>query len=182
MGLLLFGLATLQEGAFNGAVLQMFAHGLISAMLFMVCGVLQHSVGTRRIGDLGGVASVLPKLSALTVYAFFASVGLPGLLGFIPELSVFMGAMSVNKPLTMIAMISMIITAAYYLWALERAYFGQPSTDLQEKHPHDLRWFQAVPLLVLGVLVLVLGVYPAPITDMISQSTGYIIDLLGGVR
>jgi NADH-quinone oxidoreductase subunit M len=182
MGLLLFGLATLQEGAFNGAVLQMFAHGLISAMLFMVCGVLQHSVGTRRIGDLGGVASVLPKLSALTVYAFFASVGLPGLLGFIPELSVFMGAMSVNKPLTMIAMISMIITAAYYLWALERAYFGQPSTDLQEKHPHDLRWFQAVPLLVLGVLVLVLGVYPAPITDMISQSTGYIIDLLGGVQ
>ena len=181
MGLLLFGLAMLQERAFNGAVLQMFAHGLISAMLFMVCGILQHSVGTRRIGDLGGVASVLPRLSALTVFAFFASVGLPGLLGFIPELQVFLGAFSANKLLTVIAMLSMIVTAAYYLWALERAYFGQPSTDLIEKKPHDLQWFQTVPLLVLGLLVLLLGVYPAPVTDMIAQSTGYIIDLLGGV-
>ena len=182
MGLLLFGMAMLQERAFNGAVLQMFAHGLISAMLFMVCGILQHSVGTRRIGDLGGVASVLPRLSAITVFTFFASVGLPGLLGFIPELQVFLGAFSVNKLLTVIAMLSMIVTAAYYLWALERAYFGQPSADLQEKKPHDLQWFQTVPLLVLGVLVLVLGVWPAPITDMVAQGTGYIIDLLGGVR
>lgn len=181
MGLLLFGLAMLQERAFNGAVLQMFAHGLISAMLFMVCGILQHSVGTRRIGDLGGVASVLPRLSAITVFTFFASVGLPGLLGFIPELQVFLGAFSVNKLLTVIAMLSMIVTAAYYLWSLERAYFGQPSTDLQEKQPHDLQWFQTVPLLVLGVLVLALGVWPAPITDMIEQGTAYIIDLLGGV-
>ncbi len=182
MGLLLFGLAVLQERAFNGAVLQMFAHGLISAMLFMVCGILQHSVGTRRIGDLGGVASVLPRLSALTVFTFFASVGLPGLLGFIPELQVFLGAFSVNKGLTVVAMLSMIVTAAYYLWALERAYFGQPSTDLQEKKPHDLQWFQTVPLLVLGVLVLALGVWPAPVTDMVEQGTAYIIDLLGGVR
>ena len=182
MGLLLFGLAMMQERAFNGAVLQMFAHGLISAMLFMVCGILQHSVGTRRIGDLGGVATVLPRLSALTVFTFFASVGLPGLLGFIPELMVFMGAFAVNKLLTVIAMTSMILTAAYYLWALERAYFGAPSRDLIEKKPHDVQWFQAVPLVVLGVLVLVLGVYPAPITDMIGQGTAYIIDLLGGVR
>lgn len=182
MGMVLFGLAMLQERAFNGAVVQMFAHGLISAMLFMVCGVLQHSVGTRRIGDLGGVATVLPRLSALTVFAFFASIGLPGLLGFIPELMVFMGAFSVHKILTVIAMTSMILTAAYYLWALERAYFGAPSADLIEKHPHDIRWFQAVPLLVLGVMVLALGVYPAPLTDMISDGTGYLLELLGGVR
>ncbi len=108
-------------------------------------------------------------------------MGLPGLLGFIPELQVFLGAFSANKLLTVIAMLSMIVTAAYYLWALERAYFGQPSTDLIEKKPHDLQWFQTVPLLVLGLLVLLLGVYPAPVTDMIAQSTGYIIDLLGGV-
>lgn len=182
MGLVLFGLAMLQQRAFNGAVVQMFAHGLISAMLFMVCGVLQHSVGTRRIGDLGGVATVLPRLGAWTVFAFFASIGLPGLLGFIPELMVFMGAFSVHKILTVIAMTSMILTAAYYLWALERAYFGKPSTDLVEKQPHDIQWFQTVPLLVLGVLVLALGVYPAPLTDMIADGTGYLLDMLGGVR
>ena len=182
MGFVLIGIASFDEIGIMGAVFQMVAHGLISAMLFMVCGILQHSVGTRRIGDLGGVASVLPRLSAVTVFTFFASVGLPGLLGFIPELQVFLGAFSVNKLLTVVAMLSMIVTAAYYLWALERAYFGQPSTDLQEKKPHDLQWFQTVPLVVLGVLVLALGVWPAPITDMVAQGTGYIIDLLGGVR
>lgn len=182
MGMVLFGLAMLQERAINGAVVQMFAHGLISAMLFMVCGVLQHSVGTRRIGDLGGVATVLPRLSAWTVFAFFASIGLPGLLGFIPELMVFLGAFSVHKLLTVIAMGSMILTAAYYLWALERAYFGTPSPDLVEKRPHDIQWFQTVPLLVLGVLVLALGLYPAPLTDMVADGTGYLLDMLGGVR
>ena len=182
MGLVLFGLAMLQARAFNGAVVQMFAHGLISAMLFMVCGILQHSAGTRRIGDLGGVASVLPRLSALTVFTFFASVGLPGLLGFIPELMVFMGAFAVHKWLTAVAMLSMILTAGYYLWALERAYFGRPSPDLTAKKPHDIQWFQAVPLLVLAALVLALGVYPAPLTDMISNGTGYLLDMLGGAR
>lgn len=180
MGLVLFGLAMLQERAFNGAVVQMFAHGLISAMLFMCCGILQHSVGTRRIGDLSGVANVLPRLAALTVFTFFASIGLPGLLGFIPEMMVFLGAFSVHKVLTVVAMLSMILTAAYYLWALERAYFGPASRDLIEKHPHDIRWFQAVPLLVLGVLVLVLGIYPAPLTDIVSQGTAYILNALGG--
>ena len=182
MGLVLFGLSMLQGRAFNGAVVQMFAHGLISAMLFMVCGILQHSVGTRRIGDLGGAAVVLPRLSALTVFAFFASIGLPGLLGFIPELMVFLGAFSVHKWLTVIAMLSMILTAAYYLWALERAYFGTPAPDLLEKKPPDIKWFQAVPLLVLAVLVLALGVYPAPLTDMIGGSTDYLLNLLGGAR
>lgn len=181
MGLVLFGLAVLQQRAFNGAVVQMFAHGLISAMLFMCCGILQHSVGTRRIGDLGGAANVLPKLSALTVYTFFASIGLPGLLGFIPELMVFLGAFAAHKLLTVVAMLSMILTAAYYLWALERAYFGPASRDLVEKQPHDIRWFQAVPLLVLGALVLALGVCPAPLTDIVSQGTAYIINALGGV-
>ena len=181
MGLMLFGLAMLQERAFNGAVVQMFAHGLISAMLFMCCGILQHSVGTRRIGDLGGVANVLPRLSALTVFTFFASIGLPGLLGFIPEMMVFLGAFSVHKVLTVIAMLSMILTAAYYLWALERAYFGSASRDLIEKQPYDIRWFQTAPLLVLGVLVLLLGIYPAPLTDIVSQGTAYIINALGGV-
>ena len=75
----------------------------------------------------------------------------------------------------------MILRAAYYLWALERAYFGSASRDLIEKQPYDIRWFQTAPLLVLGVLVLLLGIYPAPLTDIVSQGTAYIINALGGV-
>lgn len=182
MGLVLFGLAVLQERAFNGAVFQMFAHGLVAAMLFMVCGILQHSVGTRKISELSGVATVLPHLGAFTVFAFFASLGLPGLIGFIPELSVFLGAFETQPILTVIAMSSMIMTAAYYIWALERAYFGTPSSNLQNEHhkPHDVVWFQVIPLSVLAILILVLGCYPAPIMEMIETSSLSFFAEIGG--
>ncbi len=180
MGSVIFGLAMLQQNGFDGAMFQMFAHGLIAAMLFMVCGILQHTVHTRKISELGGIANRIPKLSAITVYAFFASIGLPGLAGFIPELNVFIGGFAVWPLLTAIAMISMIITAAYYLWALQRAYFGPYNESLEKTNPHDIRWFQAVPLGVLGVLVLIFGLWPAPVMDMINASSSYILGIIGG--
>ena len=181
MGSVLLGLAVLNEYGFDGAMFQMFAHGIISAMMFMACGMLQHSVGTRRISQLGGVANRLPILAAFTVFSFLASLGLPGLAGFIPELNVFLGAFKVMPAVALVAMISMIITAAYYLWALQRAYFGPYNERLEEAKPHDVRWFQAVPLGVLVVLILVFGVYPAPIMDMIHTSSSYILSIIGGV-
>jgi proton-translocating NADH-quinone oxidoreductase chain M len=181
MGSVLLGLAVLNEYGFDGAMFQMFAHGIISAMMFMACGVLQHSVGTRKISQLGGVASRLPILSAFTVFSFLASLGLPGLAGFIPELNVFLGAFDAIPALALVAMVSMIITAAYYLWALQRAYFGKYNEKLEKENPHDVRWFQAVPLGVLVVLILVFGLYPAPIMDMIHTSSSYILSIIGGV-
>ncbi len=181
MGSVLLGLAVLNEYGFDGAMFQMFAHGIISAMMFMACGVLQHSVGTRKISQLGGVGNRLPILTAFTVFAFLASLGLPGLAGFIPELNVFLGAFEAMPALALVAMASMIITAAYYLWALQRAYFGKYNGKLEKEHPHDVRWFQTVPLGVLTALILVFGVYPAPIMDMIHTSSSYILSIIGGV-
>lgn len=181
MGSVIFGLAVLNSKGFDGAMFQMFAHGLISAMLFMVCGILYHTVHTRKISELGGIANRIPKLSAITVFVFFASAGLPGMAGFIPELNVFLGAFAAMPVLAVIAMISMIITAAYYLWALERAYFGPYNEELEVHHPHDIRWFQAVPLGILGVLVLVFGLYPTPVLDMIHTGSTYVLGIIGGV-
>ena len=181
MGSVLLGLAVLNEYGFDGAMFQMFAHGIISAMMFMACGVLQHSVGTRKISQLGGVGNRLPILTAFTVFAFLASLGLPGLAGFIPELNVFLGVFEAMPALALVAMASMIITAAYYLWALQRAYFGKYNGKLEKEHPHDVRWFQTVPLGVLTALILVFGVYPAPIMDMIHTSSSYILSIIGGV-
>jgi proton-translocating NADH-quinone oxidoreductase chain M len=181
MGSVLLGLAVLNEYGFDGAMFQMFAHGIISAMMFMACGILQHSVGTRKISQLGGVASRLPILAAFTVFSFLASLGLPGLAGFIPELNVFLGAFEAMPAVALVAMVSMIITAAYYLWALQRAYFGKYNQKLEKANPHDVRWFQAVPLGVLVVLILVFGVYPSPIMNMIHTSSSYILSIIGGV-
>lgn len=181
MGSVLLGLAVLNTYGFDGAVFQMFAHGLISAMMFMVCGVLQHTLYTRRISRLGGIAKKMPVLTAFTVYAFVASLGLPGLAGFIPELNVFIGAFKAMPIIALIAMVSMIITAAYYLWALQRAYFGKYHESLDQYKPHDVCWYQTVPLGVLTVLILLFGVFPAPVMDMIHTSSSYILSIIGGV-
>ncbi len=181
MGSVLLGLAVLNTYGFDGAMFQMFAHGIISAMMFMVCGILQHSVHTRRISQLGGVASRLPILAAFTAFSFVASLGMPGLAGFIPELNVFLGAFRAMPVIALVAMVSMIITAAYYLWALQRAYFGKYNEKLEQENPRDVRWFQTVPLAVLTVLILAFGVYPAPIMDMIHASSSYILGVIGGV-
>lgn len=181
MGSVLLGLAVLNTYGFDGAVFQMFAHGLISAMMFMVCGVLQHTLYTRRISRLGGIAKKMPVLTAFTVYAFVASLGLPGLAGFIPELNVFIGAFKAMPIIALIAMVSMIITAAYYLWALQRAYFGKYHESLDQYKPHDVCWYQTIPLGVLTVLILLFGVFPAPVMDMIHTSSSYILSIIGGV-
>jgi len=179
MGSVVLGLAALNVMGFNGAIFQMFAHGLISAMLFMLCGILQHSVHTRLISGLGGVASRIPRLSVFFVFAFFASLGLPGLAGFIAELTVYIGAFSTYQTLTLIAIVSVVLTAAYYLWALERAFFGPYNEELGE-HPHDLYWFQTVPLVLLTALILFFGLYPAPVMDMVDVSSRFILQIVGG--
>lgn len=179
MGSVLLGLAALNTMGFNGAAFQMFAHGLISAMLFMLCGILQHSLHTRLISRLGGVANRLPQFSTFVVFAFFASLGLPGLAGFIAEFTVYVGAFAAYKTLTIVALSAVVITAAYYLWALERAFFGPYNAQLDE-HPHDLTWFQTVPLALLSLLILFFGVYPAPVMDMIDASGKVVLQIVGG--
>ena len=118
----------------------MFAHGLISAMLFMLCGIVQHSVHTRLISQLGGLATRIPKLSVFFIYACFASLGLPGLAGFIAEFKVFIGAFASFRTLTLISLSAVVITASYYLWAIDRAFWEYNENLIS--NPHDLSWFQ----------------------------------------
>lgn len=179
MGFVVLGMAALNAKGFNGAVFQMFAHGLISGMLFMLCGILQHSAHTRLISQLGGVATKMPKMSALFVFACFASLGLPGLVGFVAEFNVFIGAFATYSTLTLFALFSIIITAAYYLWAIERAFFGIVNPKLND-NLQDLKWFQTVPLMVLTALILFFGVYPTPVMEMVDVSTQVILNVVGG--
>jgi len=167
MGFVMLGLAAGVAGhpaqakgaltGFSGAIFQMFAHGLISAALFMVAGSLGHKLGTRNISELGGIARRTPVMTTFLLIAFLASLGLPGLVGFVAELTVFIGTYAAFGWIVLIPMISVVLTAAYYLWAAQRAIFG-PLNPRWEKAV-DANLYEAVPLAVLSVLFVVFGVF-----------------------
>lgn len=182
MGSVVFGLATVNINGFNGAAYQLFAHGIISAMLFMVCGILQHSFHTRKISMLGGAAQKVPKLAAFFVFSFMASLGLPGLAGFIAEINVFMGAFAVFRTLTYAAVISLVLTAVYYLWALERAFFGDLNPAIATGEYPDINKNEKTALVILTGLILFFGIIPAPLINLLNASNLEIIARIGGIN
>jgi NADH-quinone oxidoreductase subunit M len=174
MGYVLLGMAALTPSGMNGAVLQMFNHGCITAMLFLIVGVLYDRTHHRDLNGFGGVASVVPVYAGLTSLAFFASMGLPGLSGFISEVLVFIGAFPKYPGLVVIAVSGIIITAAYLLWAIQRVFLGPLNPkyrDLAEINGREL--FTLVPL---GVIVIILGVYPMAMLNIMSASMQALCD------
>jgi NADH-quinone oxidoreductase subunit M len=166
MGFSLLGMASMTEAGMSGAVLNLFTHGLISPMLFLIVGVVYDRAHHREIEGFGGIAKVVPEYTALMGLAFFASLGLPGLAGFISEFLVLNGSFA-NLPWhTAISAISVIITAAYYLWTIQRMFLG----SLNPKYAHlpDLNWRERLTLYPLGALVIVFGFYPNVMLNLIN--------------
>jgi len=168
MGFTLLGMAAMTPQGINGAVLNMFTHGLISPMLFLVAGVIYDRAHHREIERFGGLAQALPEYSAVMGLAFFASLGLPGLAGFISEFTVFTGAFPVFTTYVVIAALSVILTAAYYLWAIHRMFLGKLNAAYQG-YP-DLNWRERLSLYPLGVMVIVLGFYPQAVLGHIDAT------------
>jgi NADH-quinone oxidoreductase subunit M len=151
-----------------GGIFQMWTHGLISPMLFLLAGVIYDRAHHRRIDGFGGLAYQMPEYTGVLGLAFMASLGLPGLCGFISEVMVFLGAFPVFRVLTIISAMAVIITAAYYLWALQRMFLGK----LNEKYASlpDLTWRERITLYPVGALVVLLGVYPLPAMGLITAT------------
>ena len=168
MGFTLLGMAAMTPAGISGAVLNMFTHGLISPMLFLVAGVIYDRAHHREIERFGGLAQALPEYSAVVGLSFFASLGLPGLAGFISEFMVFSGAFPVFTAFTAIAAVTVVITAAYYLWAIPRMFRGKLNPAYQG-YP-DLNWRERISLYPLGALVVVLGFYPQAILGVINNT------------
>ncbi|MEW5910295.1 MAG: NADH-quinone oxidoreductase subunit M, partial [Thermodesulfobacteriota bacterium] len=168
MGFVLLGYSAFTPQGISGAVFQMIAHGLISPMLFLIAGVIYDRAHTRDIEGFGGLATGMPEYTGLVGLAFMASLGLPGLAGFIGEVLVFLGAFPVYKILTIISATSVVITAAYYLWTIHRMFLGK----LNEKWSNlrDINWRERFTLYPLGILILFFGVYPMPIFNLIRSS------------
>jgi NADH-quinone oxidoreductase subunit M len=173
MGFSLLGMAAMTPAAISGAVLNLFTHGLISPMLFLIVGVIYDRAHHREIAKFGGLASEFPEYSAIMGLAFFASLGLPGLCGFISEFMVFSGSFPVFTAYTIISATSVIITAGYYLWAIHRMFLGKLN-PAYKGYP-DLNWRERLSLYPLGAIAIVLGFYPQAILGVINTGLHQLI-------
>ncbi len=177
MGFVLLGLASLTTEGVSGVVYQLFSHGLISAMLFLIAGVLYDRTSDRMISNYSGLASKMPVFFALVLIGFFASLGLPGFSGFIAEVMILLGALasgSVNGAITqvfaIIAAFGLILGAAYYLWTLQRMFFGpfHVKSDIKPEQLTDLDKREFGMLVSLALLILIFGIFPQILLDYIN--------------
>ncbi len=179
MGYVLLGIAILREEAVNGAIFQMFAHGLSSALMFMLVGVLYERAHHREIARFGGIGTQMPVYFSLSIIGFFASLGLPALVGFIGEVMVFLGAFSYSPWIAGIATIGMLLTAAYILWTMQRVYLGDPK-EAYADFPDCNRW-ELIAIVPLAVLCILFGVLPMLVLNVYAQSTEVFMGLFKGL-
>lgn len=167
---------TAAQAGLAGAVFQMFNHGTISAMLFILVGVIYDRAHHREINGFGGLAKQMPIYTGITALAFFAGLGLPGFSGFISEAMCFIGAFPVFKGIVIASTVGILLNAAYFLWAFQRIFFGELNekyTDLPEINKMEL--FTVIPL---AVITIILGVYPAPFINLVKSTLNLMIDMV----
>jgi NADH-quinone oxidoreductase subunit M len=168
MGIVLLGLAAFNSIGLEGAVFQMVSHGLISALLFLIVGSLYERTGTTVLGRLGGLARPMPFLSGILLVAGMASLGLPGLSGFISEFLAFLGLFSSARAITIVGTLGIILAAAYVLRGVLKMTFG-PTPD-RLKPIRDARLIEAVPMIALTAFIVLLGIYPGILSHPLEQT------------
>jgi NADH-quinone oxidoreductase subunit M len=180
MGIVLLGMTGLTSLGMNGAVLQMFNHGTVTAMLFLIVGIVYDRAHHRNIDEFGGLANVMPVYAGIVAVAFFAALGLPGLSSFISEAFSFLGAYGSDmfdlRVITIVSTSGIVLTAGYMLWALQRIFLGKLNpkyADMPEITGREL--FTLVPL---AAIVVLLGVYPAPILNLLQSSLNNLVDVV----
>ena len=172
-GLVLFAILMLNQTAMTGAVLQMLSHGLMTALFFALIGMIYGRTHTRDIREMGGLMKVMPFLSVCFVIAGLASLGLPGLSGFIAEMTVFVGSFehtdTFHRVFTIVACSSIVITAVYILRMVGKVFYG---SVLNKDHLAltDAVWFERLSVVVLIVAIAGLGMAPLWVSNMINDS------------
>lgn len=179
MGYVLLGLAALNQVGINGAVLQMVTHGMITGLLFLLVGAVYEKTHTREIPKMSGLAPQMPWVAAIFVMAGLAALGLPGMAGFIAEFTVFTGAYGPLPLYTILGASGIVITAGYILWMVERVFFGPSKPEQGLEHVGDAKGLDLVPLVTLVALIIVVGVYPSTLVDMVNGGVLPVLARLG---
>ncbi len=183
MGMVMLGIGCMSDIGITFAIFQMFAHGLISAMLFMVCGFAGHAVGTREMPLLGGLAGRMPMFATFMMICFMASLGLPGLVGFWGEFPLVYGFyefIQANDMLWLIlfCLLTLMLTAGYYIWAMQKTLFGPETTKIDLEHAHDVSKPEFAALAVLAVLVALYGVWPDAALSFIDPYVDWLMGVI----
>ena len=180
MGYVLLGLACLNPIGLNGAVLLMFAHGVMTAIAFAAVGHIYDQTHTRVISEWGGLAKQIPFISIAFIIAALASSGLPGFANFVSELLIFFGSWESYRWAAIAAVFGIVITAFYMLRAVRTGFFG-PLNPRWEKL-EDATVFERLPYIILVTALLLVGCWPRFLTEIISSSTGSILQHLNPLR
>ena len=177
-GLVLFAILMLNETAMTGAVLQMLSHGLMTALFFALIGMIYGRTHTRLITEMGGLMKAIPFLGVAYVIAGLASLGLPGLSGFIAEMTIFVGAFENHgwfpTMLTIIATASIVITAVYILRVVGKLLYGNVSNPEYMKFK-DATWYERISVVTLILAIAALGMAPLWVSDMVGSSLKHVI-------
>ena len=175
MGFVTLGFFLFNELGIAGGLVQMISHGFVSGAMFLCIGVLYDRMHSRQIADYGGVTNRMPRFAAFAVLFAMANCGLPGTAGFVGEWMVILGAVQVNFWLGAAAATTLIFGAAYTLWMVKRVYFGEVANE-QVAALTDINAREFFMLLLLAAAVLVMGIIPKPVTDLMNTSVGALIE------
>lgn len=187
MGYVLLGISAFTTVSLNGAAIQLFTHGTITGLLFLLVGNLYDKAHTRMIPDFGGIAKRTPLLAVLFVMAGLASLGLPAMSGFVAEFTVFIGSYVTWPVYTILGVSAIVITAGYMLWMVRRVFYG-PFNERWE-HLTDARGLELVPLVALIAVIFLVGIYPSVLTNVVASGVAPLVsstahqakDLAGGL-
>ena len=155
--------------AITGSMIQMISHGLISAALFLCVGVIYDRLHTRLISDYQGIVNSMPKFATFMVFFALANAAIPGTSGFVGEFTVIMASFRINIWISFFAAVTLIIGAVYSLWLIKRVIFGEPLNE-RISGMQEMTMNEALPLATLALLVLILGLWPAPLVEIMSIS------------
>ncbi|MCZ7549001.1 MAG: NADH-quinone oxidoreductase subunit M [Anaerolineales bacterium] len=179
MGLVMLGVSTLNNNGLLGAGVQMFSHGIMTALFFAVTGMIYDRAHTREVPELGGMGKVLPYASIGFIIGGLVSMGMPGLLGFVAEFPIFMGVWSKQWLVAVVASVSIVITAAYIMRIIRGVFFGEMPEKLQG-HISPLTALDKIAIVTLCLFMVGIGVFPAMMTPMVQTGVQHILSLLGG--
>ena len=180
MGLVMLGLSTLNTNGLTGAGVQMFSHGVMTALFFAVTGMIYDRAHTRQISELGGMAKIMPFATIGFIIGGLVSMGMPGFSGFVAEFPIFMGVWQVQPWVAIIASISIVITAAYIMRNIRDVFF-RPMPENLEGHITDVSVLDKVAIVTVCLLMIVIGLSPSIMVPMVQTGVENILRLLGGV-
>jgi NADH-quinone oxidoreductase subunit M len=181
MGFVTLGIFTFSAAAYQGAVLQMINHGLITGGLFLLVGVVYERTHDRTISKMGGLAAMMPVWATLFGFFILASIGLPGLSGFVGEFLVFVGSFGVAPVISVASIIVMVLAATYLLWMFQRIAFGELSEFLRGLGGHltEIDRTELTTLAPLAFLIVVLGLFPSLVLDLLRAPTQVFLAAVG---